>query len=82
MVDSIVRPYELVSVHRRLLPLDLLLNQLAYLQLLSVLRMQQDEEAFVFSIKQQMIIVFRSVSAYYSKSIHILHSVMYKYHSQ
>ena len=64
MVDSIVRPYELVSVHRRLLPLDLLLNQLAYLQLLSVLRMQQDEEAFVFSIKQQMIIVLHSVSAY------------------
>ena len=63
MVDSIVRPYELVSVHRRLLPLDLLLNQLAYLQLLSVLRMQQDEEAFVFSIKQQMIIVLHSVSA-------------------
>ena len=63
MVDSIVRPYELVSVHRRLLPLDLLLNQLAYLQRFSVLRMQQDEEAFVFSIKQQMIIVFRSVSA-------------------
>ena len=58
-----MRPYELVSVHRRLLPLDLLLNQLAYLQLLSVLRMQQDEEAFVFSIKQQMIIVLRSVSA-------------------
>ena len=51
MVDSIVRPYELVSVRRRLLPLDLLLNQLAYLQLLSGLRMQQDEEAFVFSIK-------------------------------
>ena len=63
MVDSIVRPYELVSVHRRLLPLDSLLNQLAYLQLLSVLRMQQDEEAFVFSIKQQMIIVLHSVSA-------------------
>ena len=80
MVDSIVRPYELVSVHRRLLPLDSLLNQLAYLQLLSVLRMQQDEEAFVFSIKQQMIIVLHSVSAY--KSIHILHSVMCKYHSQ
>ena len=75
-----MRPYELVSVHRRLLPLDSLLNQLAYLQLLSVLRMQQDEEAFVFSIKQQMIIVLHSVSAY--KSIHILHSVMCKYHSQ
>ena len=57
MVGSIVRPYELVSVHRRLLPLDLLLNQLAYLQLLSVLRMQQDEEAFVSSIKRQIIIV-------------------------
>ena len=63
MVDSIVRPYELVSVHRRLLPLDLLLNQLAYLQPLSVLRMQQDEEAFVFSIKHQMIIVLHSISA-------------------
>ena len=57
MVDSIVRPYELVSVNRRLLPLDLLLNQLAYLQLLSGLRMQQDEEAFVSSIKRQIMIV-------------------------
>ena len=57
MVDSIARPYELVSVHRRLLPLNLLLNQLAYLQLLSGLRMQQDEEAFVSSIKRQIIIV-------------------------